>query len=389
MKRNRLVMLAVAAGVVVAIVAVLFITCTTDQRDATVRPPATPTAAPPLARDWFQIFFTTPQPKARPSPSGSPGRLDERLVAAIDAARISIDMAIYDLDLDNLADALVRAHGRGVRVRLVTDTDNAKLPQVERVRKAGIPVIDDQRGPIMHHKFVVLDGEAVWTGSWNFTTKDTFNYNNNAALIRSRDLAANYASEFDKMFTGRRFGPTKPKDVPHPTTSIDGVAIETVFESEGDAPPRIIERLRGARDSITFLAFVFTDDTIGNAIQERFAAGVAVRGVVETVQSQRQEGELNRFRAAGLDAAQPPGRPSSGCVAGPGVLPDANPYLMHHKVIVIDGRTVIFGSYNFSRNAAQDNDENLLIVDDAAVAGAYLDEFCRIYNAAVEKAAKK
>ncbi|MFN8558328.1 MAG: phospholipase D-like domain-containing protein [Dehalococcoidia bacterium] len=62
---------------------------------------------------------------------------------------------------------------------------------------------------------------------------------------------------------------------------------------------------------------------------------------------------------------------------------------MHHKVIVIDARTVIFGSFNFSQNAARDNDENLLIVDDPAVARRFLEEFCRVYNLAADKAATK
>ena len=62
---------------------------------------------------------------------------------------------------------------------------------------------------------------------------------------------------------------------------------------------------------------------------------------------------------------------------------------MHHKVIVIDGQTVIFGSFNFTRNAAEDNDENVLIIDDPSVAALFLDEFCRVYNVAVERAERR
>ena len=59
---------------------------------------------------------------------------------------------------------------------------------------------------------------------------------------------------------------------------------------------------------------------------------------------------------------------------------------MHHKVIVLDGRTVIFGSFNFTQNATEDNDENLLIVENEALAAVFLDELCRVYNTAVERA---
>src|SRR5436853_111362 len=82
--------------------------------------------------------------------------------------------------------ALARAAGRGVRVRMVTDTDtleNTGEPPVQAalrtVRAAGIPVVGDNRQPIMHHKFTVVDGEWVQTGSWNYTDGDTYRLNNN------------------------------------------------------------------------------------------------------------------------------------------------------------------------------------------------------------------
>ena len=61
------------------------------------------------------------------------------------------------------------------------------------------------------------------------------------------------------------------------------------------------------------------------------------------------------------------------------VMQDTNPWSMHHKVITIDGETVVTGSFNFSRNAAETNDENLLIlVGNRALAQAYTEEFQRI-----------
>jgi phosphatidylserine/phosphatidylglycerophosphate/cardiolipin synthase-like enzyme len=377
MSRSRLLLV---AGVVVAVLAIVVVVRNRSRREETA-----PRAA---VGTWIEVYFTTPQSRGQP-PSGSPGRLDERLAAAIDGVQKTLDMAIYDLELDNVADAMLRAKGRGAQVRVVTDTDNAKNAAVERLRGGGVPVVEDGRGPTMHHKFAVLDGESVWMGSWNFTPKDTFQYNNNAALIRSRELAANYAAEFDKMFSGRRFGPAKPKEVPNPRLEIGGATVETIFESEGDAPGRIIERIRGARDSVIFLAFTFTHDGIGEAIEERYRAGVTVRGVIERLQSDRPESELGRFRRAGMGASRPAGAPRESCKAGPGVLTDGNPQLMHHKVIVIDAKTVIFGSFNFTRNAAEDNDENLLIVDDPAVAARFLDEFCRVYNVAVERGERR
>jgi phosphatidylserine/phosphatidylglycerophosphate/cardiolipin synthase-like enzyme len=55
---------------------------------------------------------------------------------------------------------------------------------------------------------------------------------------------------------------------------------------------------------------------------------------------------------------------------------------MHHKVIIIDRDTVVFGSFNFSRNANESNDENLLIIYDAGFAGAFLAEYEKIWRQA-------
>ncbi len=374
MSRRLLLGLALGAVLIAAVVAVALIR----------RHTSAPSQVPPTAAR-FEVLFTTPGESA----SGSPGRLDERLVATIDAAQRTIDMAIYDLELENVAEALVRAQGRGVRVRLVTEADNAANAAVQRVRAAGIPVVADTGQAFMHHKFAVFDGETVLTGSWNFAPRDTFQHNNNTAIIRSPELAAAFTEEFETMFVQRRFGAGKPKRPPPAPITVDGITVQALFAPAMDVPGPVIARIRGARESIAFLAFTFTHDGIGAAVVERARAGVRVRGVIESLQADRPEGELRRFRAAGLAAEQPAGEPAPTCQPGPGVLTDGNTALMHHKVIIIDGRTVIFGSFNFTRNAAEDNDENLLIVDSPEIAARFLEEFCRVYNVAAQRAGRR
>jgi phosphatidylserine/phosphatidylglycerophosphate/cardiolipin synthase-like enzyme len=57
---------------------------------------------------------------------------------------------------------------------------------------------------------------------------------------------------------------------------------------------------------------------------------------------------------------------------------DGNPANLHHKVLIIDRRIVVTGSYNFSQNAETRNDENLLVIHNADVAALYLGEFERM-----------
>ena len=72
--------------------------------------------------------------------------------------------------------------------------------------------------------------------------------------------------------------------------------------------------------------------------------------------------------------------------AGAKVRQDGNRYILHHKVIIIDEDTVITGSFNFSSSAAERNDENIVIVRNAVIAGLYLDEWRRLWDAAEELA---
>lgn len=338
-------------------------------------PTNAPTSAPTSTQTstqtaWYEVYFTTPQYPDKPDYHH--GSLDEKLVAFINTATKTIDLADYDFDLENVATALAQAVQRGVRVRMVTDTDtltnkNAAIQKAfGLLNQAKIPVVDDKRGPIMHNKFLVVDNVAVWTGSWNFTDGDTYRLNNNAIKIMSPELAQNYTAEFEKMFVQRKFGPNKPAGVPNPVLTINGVHVENYFAAEDHVANHIIEHLNQAQQSIHFLAFSFTHDPIGDAVMARAKAGVQIAGVFETTGSQTKFSEFGRMKQAGLD-----------------VLTDGNPYVMHHKVFVIDNREVIFGSFNFSDNADKDNDENLLIIDDVALATAFEAEFQRVREVAL------
>ena len=318
------------------------------------------------AGDWYEVYFTDPKYPDRPETRH--GGVDEWFVPFLDSAKRSLDVAIYDFDLDNAADALVRAKNRGVAVRMVIDSDtlnNTKDDEIQRavgkLTQASIPIVDDNRQPIMHNKFVVRDGEEVWTGSWNFTVGDTYRLNNNAVRLRSDRLAENYAAEFRKMFDGKQFGPNKPAGVPNPQLTIGGARIENYFAPEDRVASRIIAHVREAQRSIRFMAFSFTHDGIGQAVREKAQAGVSVVGVFERTGSETQFSEFGKLKQAGLEVYQ-----------------DGNPYAMHHKVFILDDTKVIFGSFNFSDGADRDNDENLLVVTDAAFARPFVQEFDRI-----------
>jgi phosphatidylserine/phosphatidylglycerophosphate/cardiolipin synthase-like enzyme len=337
-----------------------------------VEPPtATPrptTVSSPSTSTWYLLFFTSPKyPDKENDHTGK--SLDEKLAIVINSAKTSVDMAIYQLDLSMVTQALIDAKTRGARVRVVTDVDvyedPKENPSFKQLEKAGIKVVSGNSSGIMHDKFVVVDNSVVWTGSWNFTTNDTYRYNNNGIVIQSSRLASNYTVVFEKMFNSQLFGAKRKGGGTTPKFTINNINVESYFSPDDAVSAAIVNRLKQAKTSIHFMAYSFTDDEIGKVLIERWLAGVKVRGVFENTGSQTQFSEFKGLKAAGAD-----------------VLTDGNPYLMHHKVFIIDSRTVIFGSYNFSANAQTDNDENLLIVDDAGLAAAFEEEFARVYATA-------
>lgn len=305
-----------------------------------------------------QVYFSNPGGAATYTLRGGP---DARLAAAIDQATDHIQLAAYDLNLWSIRDALLRAHARGVLVQLVMESSHLDRPEVQQLLDAGVAVRGDERPPLMHHKFVVLDGRQLWTGSMNFTTNGAYRNNNNLLRIDSEAVSRLYAAEFAEMFDRREFGQLSAPQTPSLPIALDDVQIEVWFTPDQPAGARIVELIRAAESEIVLMAFNLTLDSIAEALIEAAERGVEVQALLESSQSDNQGSDAARLALAGVE-----------------VVTDGNPGNMHHKVIVLDRSIVVSGSYNFSRSAEEQNDENLLIVSSAELAEQYLLEFSRL-----------
>jgi phosphatidylserine/phosphatidylglycerophosphate/cardiolipin synthase-like enzyme len=127
---------------------------------------------------------------------------------------------------------------------------------------------------------------------------------------------------------------------------------------------RLAALIDEAKESIYFLAYSFTDDDLAGALVDRAENGVEVAGVLDAGQAKGNKGsDYELFRKYGLD-----------------IRLDGLPGSMHHKVLVIDEQTVVTGSYNFSQNARERNDENTLIMHSEEIAALFLEEFWRIFG---------
>lgn len=312
-------------------------------------------------KGFWTVYFTAPTGSR--DPATYHGGVDEALAAAIAGTQRTIDIAAYEFNSPALTQALLEARARGVRVRMVTDDEDGlgdKDTTLGQLQAAGIPIVTDGRSALMHDKFIILDGQVVWTGSWNLTINDTYRNNNNAIALRSQKAVENYQTEFDEMFIEGRFGPTSPVNTPNHVFSQDDTVIEVYFAPEDEVIDQIVSAVSGAQESVRFMTFSFTVDEIGSALMERAARGVDVQGIFERTGSETQFSEFGRLYCAGLPVRQ-----------------DGNPFVLHHKVFIIDGQFVVTGSFNISANATNSNDENLIIIHDPDLAAQYLAEYDR------------
>jgi phosphatidylserine/phosphatidylglycerophosphate/cardiolipin synthase-like enzyme len=311
----------------------------------------------------IRVYFT------RPDQPPQAGDIAHAVAGYVDGTRETLDVAAFELDNRVVIDALVRAVHRGVRVRLVTETNYIDEVGVRDLKAVGVPVVDDRRdGALMHNKFMVFDRKAVWTGSMNFTENCAYRNNNHGLYIEDANLAENYATKFAWMHEQHKFGPAPSKfdRIPNPVLTLaDGTQVENYFAPHDRPAGKVMETLKLARRSIHFLAFSFTHDGIGQTMLAKAANGVEVSGVFEKTQTASGHSEYFKMKDAGL-----------------AVFLDGNPRNMHHKAIVIDGEIVVCGSFNFSDSADRSNDENLLIIYSRPVAAKFDEEFQRVLQAA-------
>jgi len=314
---------------------------------------------------WYEIYFTNPSCLPEPERSGG---IDEIIAADLLTAQHQVDMAAFDFDSVVMTDALIQLEEQGVIVRVVTDEDNEDLSAIRRLRRGGISVVTDGRSALMHNKFIVIDGAVVWMGSMNFTTNGVYCNNNNIVRLVSPELAANYTTEMDEMYIDRQFGPRSPENTPNERLTINGVAVENYFAPEKELIPIIAEEVAKAQEEVLFMAFSFTNNELGETMIERAQHGVKIEGVFETFGSDTQYSYYPILKD----------------VAAPNIMvrQDGNNYIMHHKVIIIDQSTLIFGSFNFSNSANDSNDENILMVHDPVFTSFFVEEFGFIWQEA-------
>jgi phosphatidylserine/phosphatidylglycerophosphate/cardiolipin synthase-like enzyme len=229
-----------------------------------------------------------------------------------------------------------------------------------------IPGIPD----LMHHKYVVRDGSAVWTGSTNWTDDSWSREENVIAVVESEGVARAYTADFEQIWDSGTVAASGFVD-PDPIR-VDGMRIRAWFApGHGEAmATRIAHRIAKAKRTVRIASPVITSGPILGALAEKVSDGeVEVAGVVDGTQ---MKGVYHQWKLNGNAEWKMPliarvlgGGRFSGKESTPYGQGDVHDF-MHAKVTVADD-LVFTGSFNLS-HSGEVNAENVLEIRDAGLA---------------------
>lgn len=131
------------------------------------------------------------------------------LFKGLQQAKYSISVCMLTIASRELGDVLISAHQDGVIVRVVTNDEQMMFSgtQVNRLRQAGIQVRIDSTAFLMHHKFVVIDGELLMSGSLNWTTQALCGNRENVIITNEPKLVQPFINQFEILW--KQYNPQK------------------------------------------------------------------------------------------------------------------------------------------------------------------------------------
>ncbi|MEL6439954.1 MAG: phospholipase D-like domain-containing protein [Cyanobacteria bacterium J06621_8] len=377
--------------------------------------------------------------------------LESIITEEIATAKRTIDLAVQELNLPLVAQALVKSHRSGVKVRVILDNnysrslstlnpteiaqlnqrDHLKYQQFQQLvdvnqdgqlsakeiaqrdaisilKQAGVPLIDDtadgsKGSGLMHHKFMVVDGQTIITGSANFTLSGIHGDLDNLATrgnvnhllrINNSQLADLFTEEFNYMWGNSgnpQFGLAKPWRSPQEITwentqvTIQFAPTSKKRDWQLSTNGLIAETLAQASQSIDLALFVFSEQKLADVLQQKSQQGLEIQGVFDSGFAFRDYSEVLDLKGVTLprdcqiEANNNPWSNPLGTIGIPLLVSGDK---LHHKFSVIDQQLVISGSHNWSYAANQNNDETLMIIRNQTVAQQFMQEFDRLYDSA-------
>jgi phosphatidylserine/phosphatidylglycerophosphate/cardiolipin synthase-like enzyme len=307
------------------------------------------------------------------------------------AAKRSLDLAQYDFNLgpetkEVVGGAISAAAARGVAVRILYNVDHVRPipvppppePDVQLIASLGVPEQAIAGAPdLMHHKYVIRDGETVVTGSTNWTDDSWSRQENVIVTVDSAELARAFTLNFEELWRDRdveHSGFVEPRPV-----EVDGRRVRPWFTPGfAEALTHRIAKKIGRAERVRICSPVITSAPVLGTLAQRIADGSGdIAGCVDATQV---EDVIRQWRTEATVTWKIPllEQVLAGAFTGkrsePWELGSVHNF-MHAKVIVADD-VVFVGSFNLS-HSGEKNAENVLELADAELASrlaGYVDE---------------
>ncbi len=273
---------------------------------------------------------------------------EEAVLEFLNSAEENIYCSLFEVSLPSIQNKLVEK-SRRIDVKVVIDDT-----YIDRFNR---PFVKKDKWGLMHNKFCVVDKNKLFTGSMNPTNNGVNKNNNNLLLINSKVLADNYLAEFNEMWDGQFKGGEVTKNQ---AVELSGILVKNYFCPEDGCAAKVKEELEKAEESIYFMTFSFTHQSIANILLLKKQEGLDIKGVMEARQVTKYS-KFQQLEYQGID-----------------VVKDVNKQNMHHKVFIIDDKCVVTGSFNPTNGGDTRNDENILVICDRGIVSKFKEEFDKI-----------
>lgn len=407
----------------------------------------------PLPQDpYIQVYFN--QNQAEGANYKDPYRniprdgdnLEQIIIDTIHSAKTSVDIAVQEFRLPNLAKELATLQKKGIKVRIILE-NNYNRPLSELIssevdqlgdrdqnsyhdyftlidqnkdkklslqeisegdalvilKNANVPLIDDtadhsKGSGLMHHKFIIIDQSTVIISSANLTLSDVHgDYTivqsrgnaNHLLKIKNVELAKVFTQEFNLMWQKHQFGIKKLNYNPT-QIQLDKTNLTIKFSPNSSKDPwnltsnGLIENtLSTAIKSVDLALFVFSEQRLSNALENRHQQGIKIRALIDPTFAFLNYSEGLDMLGVALSNKcryEKNNQPWKDPIKTVGIpqLPQGDK--LHHKFALIDENTIITGSHNWSASANYQNDETVLILKSSIIAPHFKREFERLYK---------
>lgn len=317
-----------------------------------------------------------------------------KIVKIVSGARYSVDACLYSLTHPDLENAFINHIKNGRKVRCVFGERRKQEEEefVKRLRSEGAFVtIKDGRYPpatnpkfqipniLMHHKFVIVDNRILITGSMNWTRSSFYSNWDHMIITTDKYLVNQFVEEFECLFSGKageeKTYITRPT-AGHPLQACFFRKQSLLCRPDANMKKKcdredcmftvyrsILHKIVSASTSVDICVQQLTLEDVGNELVLCHDNGIKIRVITDRVFARGTGSQIGYFMKEGIP-----------------VHMKSDTDTLHHKFIIIDGKTVLSGSLNWTMQSFFANYENLLLITDEYVVSEFQKEFERLWE---------